>query len=56
MSKSKINKQYLYNKEADVGTNLICPICNTNFVKKQYSQSFCCTKIFNNYVYKNRMV
>lgn len=42
MSKSKINKQYLYNKETEVGTNLICPICNTSFVKKQYSQAFCC--------------
>lgn len=42
MNKPKINKQYLYNKEAAVGKNLICPICGTSFVKKQYSQAFCC--------------
>ena len=42
MNKSKINKQYLYNKEAATGTNLICPICGTSFIKKQYSQAFCC--------------
>jgi ribosomal protein L37AE/L43A len=49
MSKSKINKQYLYNKEATVGTDLICPICGTSFVKKQYSQAFCCKECKNKF-------
>ena len=49
MSKSKINKQYLYNKEANVGTYLTCPICGISFVKKQYSQAFCCKECKNKF-------
>lgn len=39
------NKQdslYFYNKEAVVGDSITCPVCNTTFTKKQYSQAFCC--------------
>ena len=49
MNKSKINKQYLYNKKSHVGTNLICPICGISFVKKQYSQAFCCNECKNKF-------
>lgn len=33
---------YEANKKAKVGTDIICPICRTKFVKRQYSQAFCC--------------
>lgn len=38
-------KHYLKNKAAKVGTNITCagPMCNKHFVKRQYSQAFCCT-------------
>lgn len=35
---------YKNNKSAKVGTNIECPVCHTKFIKKQYSQAFCCTR------------
>ena len=42
----KNRKKGLYktNKEAKVGEEIECPICHTKFVKRQYSQAFCCIK------------
>lgn len=34
---------YQTNKAAAVGTTIECPVCHTRFVKRQYSQAFCCT-------------
>lgn len=34
--------KYEENKAAKVGTEIICPTCGKHFVKKQYSQAFCC--------------
>lgn len=42
MAKSKRKITYEANKKAKVGTDIICPICGTKFVKRQYSQAFCC--------------
>ena len=39
---NKQDKLYFYNKEAAVGDSITCPVCNTTFTKKQYSQAFCC--------------
>lgn len=36
------NQQYKANKEAKVGETIICPVCGEAFIKKQYSQAFCC--------------
>lgn len=33
---------YRKNKEAQVGEEIVCPVCNTRFKKRQYSQAFCC--------------
>ena len=44
---------YSYNKDAKVGTTLICPICCENFTKRQYSQAFCCSECRNEYWNKN---
>lgn len=33
---------YLDNKEKKTGETCICPVCKTEFIKKQYSQAFCC--------------
>ena len=44
---TKITKRkatYLTNKNAKVGDLCTCPICGNNFIKKQYSQAFCCSK------------
>ena len=44
---SKITKRkelYLINKSNKVGDNCICPICKSGFIKKQYSQAFCCNE------------
>ena len=38
------NKTYKINKEAKTGTEITCPVCGTKFIKKQYSQAFCCTQ------------
>lgn len=35
---------YRTNKEAKVGTEIECPVCHTKFIKRQYSQAFCCTQ------------
>ena len=42
MKKSKRKIAYEANKKAKVGADIICPICGTKFVKRQYSQAFCC--------------
>jgi ribosomal protein L32 len=34
--------RYLKNKEAKTGETIKCPICGEVFIKKQYSQTFCC--------------
>ena len=34
--------RYLQNKEAKTGETIKCPICGEIFIKKQYSQAFCC--------------
>ena len=39
---SKKNKTYYINKEAAVGDTITCPVCCITFIKKQYSQAFCC--------------
>ena len=44
MPKSERRKIYERNKAAKVGAEIICPICGQKFVKKQYSQAFCCGK------------
>lgn len=36
------NQQYKANKQAKTGETIICPVCGEAFVKKQYSQAFCC--------------
>ena len=35
--------RYKANKQAKVKDKIICPVCGKEFVKKQYSQAFCCT-------------
>ena len=42
--KSKRKMQYETNKGAKVGEEIICPICGTKFIKRQYAQAFCCSK------------
>lgn len=42
--KSKRKLQYEANKGAKVGTEITCPICCKKFIKRQYSQAFCCGK------------
>ena len=39
---TKRKETYLENKKKKVGETCICPICGEEFVKKQYSQAFCC--------------
>ena len=41
----KIKTRYEQNKAAKVGTTCICPSCNTQFVKLNYQQAFCKSKI-----------
>lgn len=36
------NDTYKANKAAKCGSLIVCPVCGTEFVKRQYSQSFCC--------------
>ncbi len=47
------NKLYTYNKNAKVGTTLICPICGETFSKRQYAQAFCSSKCKDKYWNKN---
>ena len=42
MSKKKKKGLYRSNKEAKVGETIECPVCHTKFIKRQYSQAFCC--------------
>ena len=37
-----IHTTYKLNKEKKVGETCTCPICGDKFIKKQYSQAFCC--------------
>lgn len=42
-SKKKKKGLYRSNKEAKVGETIECPpVCHTKFIKRQYSQAFCC--------------
>ena len=40
---------YLKNKSAKVKESIVCPICLTNFIKKQHSQAFCCSSCKDKY-------
>ena len=42
MSKKKKKGLYRSNKEAKVGEAIERPVCHTKFIKRQYSQAFCC--------------
>ena len=33
---------YKINKQKKVGATIECPVCHKKFLKKQYSQAFCC--------------
>jgi hypothetical protein len=37
-----MKKRYDLNKAAKVGQMICCPVCGKEFIKKQYSQAFCC--------------
>lgn len=41
----KIRERYKLNKEAKVGTECTCPSCNTKFIKTNYQQAFCKSKV-----------
>lgn len=41
---TKRKAQYTANKAAKVCDTIICPICGAEFVKRQYSQAFCCSE------------
>ena len=49
MSKSNRKKTYDTNKAAKCGEHLVCPVCGTAFVKKQWQQAFCCGECKNKY-------
>lgn len=40
----KIKEQYKINKQAKVNDTLVCPSCNTSFIKTNYQQAFCKSK------------
>ena len=40
---------YSLNKTSKIGEELICPICNKSFIKKQYAQVFCSNECKNRY-------
>jgi hypothetical protein len=42
---SKIKIKYERNKVAKVGENCICPSCGTSFIKGNYQQVFCKSKV-----------
>ena len=42
-------KIYDINKDAKVGTEIICPVCGKHFIKKSYQQAFCCGECKNRY-------
>jgi len=35
---------YKINKQKKVGATIECPVCHKKFLKKQYSQAFCCIR------------
>ena len=37
----KIRKRYNLNKDAEVGSQLVCPSCGNGFEKTNYQQAFC---------------
>lgn len=41
--------KYEENKAAKVGSTITCPTCGKEFVKKQYSQAFCCLQCKDKY-------
>ena len=49
MKKNKRKLQYEANKDAKVGEEITCPICSQKFIKRQYSQAFCCSKCKDGY-------
>lgn len=49
MKKNKRKLQYEVNKDAKVGEEITCPICSQKFIKRQYSQAFCCSKCKDGY-------
>lgn len=54
MEKKKLNNTQIYmvNKATKCGDTITCPTCKKEFVKKQYSQAFCCSRCrdsFHNY-------
>lgn len=49
MAKKKNKGLYKLNKEAKVGETIECPICSKKFIKRQYSQAFCCGKCKDDY-------
>lgn len=44
MSRKKQANSGLYqtNKDAKVNEQIECPVCHKKFIKRQYSQAFCC--------------
>ena len=46
---AKNGKAYEQNKAAKVGETIKCACCGKKFVKKQYSQAFCCGKCKDKY-------
>lgn len=49
MKKNKRKLQYEANKDAKIGEEITCPICSQKFIKRQYSQAFCCSKCKDGY-------
>lgn len=46
---SKRQQRYKANKEAKCGTEISCAVCGKTFIKKQYSQAFCCLQCKDTY-------
>lgn len=40
----KTNEIYKTNKSSKCGSEIICPVCGTHFIKIQWQQAFCCSK------------
>lgn len=49
MAKLNNTQQYMKNKSAKCGDIIICPSCRKEFIKKQYSQAFCCKRCRDNF-------
>ena len=41
---SKRQQRYIDNKKAKCGAEISCAVCGKIFIKKQYSQAFCCIR------------